>query len=71
MPSQYFYDRAELTGPRFSVWLAKLLGVKPKLFHAELSSEEAKNLRKKRPIPVEGGGLQNVLPNGNDHDPQE
>lgn len=42
MQVKYRYTRAELEGNRFALFVARILGVKPKLVKQELTEEEAK-----------------------------
>lgn len=48
----YRYEVAVLTGSRFTIWLAKTLGVKTKIITAKLSEEEAAKLGLK-PVKTE------------------
>jgi hypothetical protein len=66
----YRYERAVLAGSRFGVWLARLVGVKPKIVKMDLTKEELKKLHPDHPdsppadLGVPETGIQDVLPNG-------
>jgi hypothetical protein len=64
----YRYERAVLAGSRFGVWLARLVGVKPKIVKMDLTKEELKKLHHhpepETDLSVPETGIQDVLPNG-------
>jgi hypothetical protein len=57
----YRLEKAVLSGSKFGVWLARTVGVKPKIMKIKVTPEQAAKLREERHLDI-----QDVLPNGDD-----